>query len=96
MANEEEFGGTTDKGDYERKNKVVIKDRQQTVTIGGARITHKNRIISSITINGKKVTIPGYTKLITTQYQEGSATIYVIDQQSNLDIIENYKNNCRK
>lgn len=96
MADEEEFGGTTDKGDYERKNKVVIKDKQQTVTIGGARITHKNRIISSITINGKKVTIPGYTKLITTQYQEGSATIYVIDQQSNLDIIENYKNNCRK
>jgi len=27
MADEEEFGGTTDKGDYERKNKVVIKDK---------------------------------------------------------------------
>ena len=50
MANEEEFGGTTDKGDYERKNKVVIKDKQQTVTIGGARITHKNRIISTLII----------------------------------------------
>ena len=96
LANEEEFGGITSKGDYERTNKVVIKDKQQTITIGGAKITHKNRIISSITINGKKVTIPGYNKLITTQYQEGSSTIYIIDQQSNSDIIENYKNNCNK
>ena len=96
IEDEYENGAVVRKGNYQRVNKIVNINNSSKVTIAGAKITHTKGVITEIKIEGKSVKIPNFTRLITTQYQQGNQTIVIVDMEANRDIIENYKNNCGK
>ena len=93
---DEYVGPNTDKGNYQKITINFDKDQDQRISFDGITITHHKGKIVEIRDNGKKLTIPGYEWLITKQQIEGGMKIAILDKQSNKDIINNYKNGCKK